>query len=304
MTIPIEQFDKNGLIAVTSASIVQDCARLLFDLYRTGIQLGILPVQKENKQLLGSVADMLGQDSTAQQGLLILSDLVAAEVHRSALLNRRNVSNLYDCAKHLQSFHQLLANDYVQYRLREVLKTSTLMLHKDSVGMRIDLPNESAQLTKLHQEFHSFPFGLNGAVLWVPLTRISRFHGTLAYYPRPHLSNPIPFEGDASEQDRLLAQGRLQEAQKTGDLKVKPEELGVVQYLDAEPGQCYIFSAVLPHVSVPADTSAEIARLTCQARFFDIHDPFLAWKHLRGSMFDGLKQPLVSWRLWKEYSDG
>jgi hypothetical protein len=299
-----EQFAKTGLIAVSSISIVRDCARLLLDLYRTGIQLQILTVLNESEQALGVAMSLLSEDKTAQQGLVMLSDMVAADLYRSSLLNRRNISNLYDFSKHLQSFHQLLANDDLQSLLRKVLSTQELMLHKDSVGMRFDLPNETAQLTELHQEFHSFPFGLNGAVLWVPLTRISRFHGTLAYYPRPHLSNPLPFEGDASEQDRLLAEGRLQEAQKAGRLKASAEELGVMQYLDAEPGQCYIFSAVLPHASVSAGSSAEIVRLTCQARFFDIYDPFLAWKHRTGSMFDGLKQPLVGWRKWKEYSNG
>jgi hypothetical protein len=299
-----EQFAKTGLISVTSTSILQDCAQLLLDIYRAGIQLQLLTVQKKSEQALEAVLKLLAEDKTAKQGLTMLSDLVAADVYITSLLNRRNISDLYDLTKHLQSFHRLLANDYLQSCLRKVLNTRELMLHKDSVGMRVDLPKETAQLTELHQEFHSFPFGLNAAVLWVPLTRISRFHGTLAYYPRPHLSNPLPFEGDESEQDRLLAEGRRQEAQKAGGLKASAEELGIMQYLDAEPGQCFIFSAVLPHASVCADSSSEMARLTCQARFFDIYDPFLAWKHRAGSMFDGLKQPLVGWRQWQKYSNG
>lgn len=304
MSAPTDQFADTGLIAVTSLAIVRDCARLLVDLYRTGIQLQLLSANAGGEQVLGTSLSLLEADETAQRGLIMVSDLVATEVYRSSCLSRRDVSSLYDLAKHLQSFHQLLANEDVQARLREVLKTDTLMMHKDSVGMRIDLSNETEQLTELHQEFHSFPFGINGAVLWVPLTRISRFHGTLTYYPRPHLSDPIPFYGDPAEQDRLLAAGRLQEAQKIGGLQVREEDLGPAQYLEAEPGQCYIFSAVLPHASVLADPAAKLARLTCQARFFDINDPFMAWKHRSGNMWEGLKRPLDGWRFWKEYLNG
>ena len=47
-----EQFAKTGLIAVTSISIVRDCARLLLDLYRTGIHLQLLTVLKGREKAL------------------------------------------------------------------------------------------------------------------------------------------------------------------------------------------------------------------------------------------------------------
>ena len=298
------RFSDIGLVSITSLSIVRDCARLLVDLYFTGIQLSLLSANSQSERMMGVSLSLLESDETAQQGLVMLSDLVAAEIYCCSHLNRLNVASLYDLAKHLQSFHSLLANKDVQARLREVLKTDGLMMHKDSVGMRIDLPNEIGQLTELHQEFHSFPFGINAAVLWVPLTRISRFHGTLAYYPLPHLSEPFPFDGDPAEQSRLLAKGRMQEAQKIGGLQVSEEDLGAIQYLEAEPGQCYIFSASLPHSSLLADPTAEFARLTCQARFFDTRDPFMAWKHGKGIMWEGLKNPSDAWKFWQEYSCG
>lgn len=297
-----ELFLSSGLVAVRTASTVRDCARLLMDFFQAGVSLDLLPSSKTASDTVAHVVETLDQDETVAEGLAYISELVSDLVVQVAVERRRDVSKLYDVAKHLQSFHSLLANRDIQHAVRQVLDTETLLMHKDSVGIRIDLPNEVTQLTELHQEFHSFPFGLNAAVLWVPLTRVSQRNGTLAYFPREHLSAPIRFVGDPKEQDRLLAQGRLQEAQKAGRLDLDVQDLGPVSYLEAEPGQCFIFSTVLPHASVPAHQSVKRARLTCQARFFDVNDRFFAWKHQRGPLWGGLKQPSVGWGFWEDYS--
>lgn len=145
----------------------------------------------------------------------MIADAVSSLVFNSAKVSRRGIADLYDIAKHLSSFHKLLSNPIIQSSLHEILDAKTLLLGKDSVGVRMDLPEEDSQLTGLHQEFHSFPFALNSAVLWIPLTRISQHYETLAYYSRPHSSNPIPFIGDTAKQDEMLKEGRLQEAQKS-----------------------------------------------------------------------------------------
>ena len=297
----IESFFKTGLMEVTSDSIVQDCAYLLRDLYQAGMQLNLLPKTQEGLAILDISSELIKNQETARQGLLAISDFIAMEFYRVAKISRSNLSDLYDLAKHLQSFHSLLANSEIQDFIRKALKSNLLMMHKESIGIRFDFPGEDRQLTTLHQEFHSFPFGVNAVVLWVPLTRISRLHGTLAYYPRPHLSNPIPFYADSYEQDRLLSEGRLQEAQKCGGLQIDSIDLGAPHFLDVEPGSCFIFSAVLPHSSSPAMPDSLLARLTCQARFFDLEDSFLAWKHSQGRLWDGLKRPSEGWQLWEEF---
>ncbi len=276
---------------------------MLIDLYRVGIQLQLLPATEYGAAVIASTVRSMNHEQTAQEGLVSIANFMAGLIFQVAKNHRNHVASLYDLAKHLQAFHKLLANADISRATRDVLATEALLMHKDSVGMRIDLPNEEVQLTKLHQEFHSFPFGINAAVMWVPLTRISRFNGTLSFYPRPHPSDPIPFYGDVSEQDRLLDKGRPQEAQKAGKLQISSAELGPVNWLEAEPGQCYLLSAVLPHASVPANPSAEVARLTCQARLFDVNDAFLAWKHRGGNLWNGLKRPSEGWQLWKDYND-
>ena len=303
MSLLREKFSETGLVSITSPSIVRDCATLLYDLWSAGVHLQLLPINKSDAALIANAMETLNNEERAQEGLLVISDFISTLIFKHAKEHRGNISRLYDLAKHLQSFHSLLANSCIQRHMRDVLDSLSLLMHKDSVGIRMDLPNEEAQLTKLHQEFHSFPFGINAAVLWVPLTRIGRYSGTLSYFPRPHLSDPIPFSGDTDQQDRLIVEGRLQEAQKTGGLETNTNYLGQIQYLETKPGQCFIFSAVLPHSSVPADSMAKTARLTCQARFFDLNDPYFVWKHRSGTLWDGLKRPTVGWQYWKDYKN-
>jgi hypothetical protein len=294
-------FTESGLVELKSHSITKDCADLLTDLYRAGTSLKLIPRSQSDVQVVSTAESYLAFDETAQKGLVLISDLISNSIATAAKSSRLVVASLYDIAKHLQSFHKLLSNSFIQRSIREVLGTQTLAMHKDSVGMRIDLPGEHMFLTNLHQEFHSYPFALNAAVLWIPLTRINRTHGTLAFYPRPHFCYPFPFESDISKQDSMLAEGRLQEAQKVGELIVTSAELGPTKSLDTEPGGCYIFSALLPHQSVMAKPESTLARLTCQARFFDLNDPFFAWKHQRGTPWSGLKRPSEAWELWKEW---
>jgi hypothetical protein len=294
-------FLDQGLTSVSSPSIVHDCSNLLFDLYETGVQLGLLEVSSQQKKTAELAKDYLVSESTIDRALIIISDLVSELVFTAGRIERARVSNLYDLAKSLQSFHALLANHDLQSSIRQALNSDLLMMHKDSIGIRIDLPNEVSQLTDLHQEFHSFPFGLNAAVLWVPLTRISRYRGTLSYFPRQHKTAPILYRGDLNKQNKLLAAGHLQEAQKSGTLCVDLDSLGEARYLDTYPGVCYIFSTMLPHESIIADPSCEAVRLTCQARFFDLNDSFFAWRQRRYSFGYGLKNPLQAWRLWEEY---
>lgn len=297
-------FAESGLVELKSLSITRDCADMLIDLFRAGIRLRLLPAAQPEIQVVNTAMSYLAFDETAQKGLVLIADLMSNLIAKAAARNRQDIASLYDLAKHLQSFHKLLANSVIQLNMREVLGTETLAMHKDSIGMRIDLPGEHTQLTNLHQEFHSFPFALNAAVLWIPLTRINRIHGTLAFYPRPHLSVPLPFEGDTKKQDLMLSEGRLQEAQKAGDLIITSTELGPTRFLDTEPGSCYIFSALLPHESVMAKPDSTLARLTCQARFFDLNDSFFLWKQQLGMPWSGLKRPSEAWQLWKEFSDG
>jgi len=297
-----DKFAKSGLVAVTGLSIIRDCADLLIDLLRVSRQLSLLIQSKSEAKVITATERYLANDETARRGLLYIADAMSSLIFNSAKVNRRGIAELYDIAKHLQSFHKLLSNPIIQSSLLEILDTETLLQCKESIGLRIDLPEERTQLTNLHQEFYSFPFALNSAVLWIPLTRISQYHGTLAYFERPHSSAPIPYVGDIARQDEMLAKGRLQEAQKTGQLKINPKDIGEPRYLDTDPGTCYIFSALLPHASVIADSRSEGARLTCQGRFLDSSDSFFVWKHRHSEVWSGLKRPSEGWRLWKEYS--
>jgi len=301
MTPLQDQFLRTGIVEISSPTIVRDCGELLLDLYWAGTQLALLPTTDVSTRKAIQSQGLLCSDATAIEGLVDISDLIAKLVFQAAAVNRPSVARLYDIAKHLQSFHKLLSNEFVQTKLREVLMTETLLMHKDSVGIRIDLPTELEQLTELHQEFHSFPFAANAAVLWIPLTRIDSHSGTLAFYPRPHSSEPIAFHGDSLIQEQLLSEGRFQEAQKSGKLLASEDTIGTASSLEAEAGQCYILSTMLPHLSVEADSVAQTARLTCQARFFDLNDSFLSWKSRRKDLWSGLKRPTEGWKLWQEF---
>jgi len=297
--VDVQHFQNQGWGVLASPSIVRDVADLLHQLHASGRRLGLLSESPGGDRVIDSLhrAARTGDG----EALSMLSDQIAMLIHARGVQRRAEVGILYDLAKHLRSFHALLANNDIAEAVGRLLGSTNVMVHKDSVGMRIDLPGEAAQLTALHQEFHSFPFGTNGLVLWIPLTRIDGFNGTICFHPQPHASAPYAFEGNPKDCARLHALGRHQEAQKTGRLVIPEGTLGDPVYLEAPIGNCYFMSAMLPHESVPANRRATTARLTCQARLFDVDDPFLAWKAAQGSLMAGLKSPFDAWELWKRH---
>ena len=299
--LDVNFFRKNGWTSHTSASILQDCGVLLADLYHVAQTTGLLDVCVGDKANISELYSKAKARCLTPAELHSLSEVVSSAFFARSKTNREKVSAIYDLAKHLQAFHALLDNPDIQSSVRKLLGTETVFVHKDSVGIRIDIPREETQLTELHQEFHSYPFGTNGLVIWLPLTRIDLEHGTIGFFERPHDSAPFPFIGDQNEQARLTALGRFQEAQKIGQLQLNRKTLGERRLIEAEPGHCYFFSAVLPHESVPATPECERVRITCQARLFDPHDPFFIWKMQQQKFWQGLKNPIVGWALWEEF---
>jgi hypothetical protein len=94
-----------------------------------------------------------------------------------AKYDRSLLATIYDAVKFLPAFHQFYSSSELINCIKKLLNTDMALLHKDSVGIRIDLHQETRNLTNIHQEFHSFPFALNSLVIWCPLTSVNRYKG-------------------------------------------------------------------------------------------------------------------------------
>lgn len=226
------------------------------------------------------------------------SDLLSDCMLNFSLRDRKKLSFVYDGIKNLPSFHAYYSDVELIDVCRRLVNSKRLITIKDSVGIRIDLPNEDAQLTKIHQEFHSFPYSLSGLVVWTPLTDVDARRGTLCIRPGSH-KHVCRYEGDHRKIEALLKAGRLQEAQKIGNLLIPDADTEPV-IVEAKAGDVFFMSALTLHESVPAE-DASAARVTCQLRIFDYNDPFHRWKSNYHRFNDGLKQPAETQSMYERY---
>lgn len=226
------------------------------------------------------------------------SSYLSQTLFEFSCLDRSKISFIDDAVKNLPSFHGLYSSPALIQKCRTVLKSEKLITIKESAGIRIDLPNEVKQLTNIHQEFHSFPFSLNGLVVWIPLTRVNSETGTLKLYERSH-NGVCTYKGDNHQIEALLKENRMQDAQKQGSLEVAGR-LSAPKIIDANVGDVFIMSALTLHESFPG-SAQNSARLICQIWIFDYDDPFFKWKTKRYKLDQGLKQPIIAQGLYDEY---
>ena len=244
--------------------------------------------------------DVYRCDIPVLRGLEEKGDYLACAVARFAALDRKRMSFVYDGLKNLPSFHKLYSSTALLSRAEEFLDSNKLLVIKDSVGIRIDLPGEVDQLTDTHQEFHSFPYSVSGLVVWCPLTRVSRQLGTVALWENTH-KTVLRFDGNRKRIEELRSAGRFQEAQKQGALRL-PDDLGQPLLIEANVGSIFFMTALTLHKSVP--TQLDNARVTCQLRAFDYAHDFFSWKSQRYGFNYGLKQPLEAQELVDEWVGG
>jgi len=227
------------------------------------------------------------------------SDYLSASLARFAKVDRKRMSFVYDGIKNLGTFHSFYANQHLLIACNQILNSQKLITIKDSVGIRIDLPEENNQLTEVHQEFHSFPYSLSGLVVWVPLTTVNLDNGSIKLYENSH-KTIFKYNGDYDEINSLIEKGKLQEAQKVGGL-VLPSNLDEPMILDASIGDIFIMSVGTLHESVAGQTK-DLARVTCQLRVFDYCNDFFLWKSQNYRFNEGLKQPIISQKLYEEFN--
>ena len=225
-----------------------------------------------------------------------LSEIVA----EFSIKDRTKVSYVYDAIKNLPSFHSLYAHPTLLNTCRTILNSRKILTLKDSVGIRIDLPRETQQLTNIHQEFHSFPYGLEGLVVWLPLTPVNEQNGTIKLFEGSN-KELFEFSGDRLGINSLIGQNRFQEAQKVGKLHIGDEGQSP-KIITAEVGEILIISATTLHASHPSEKQ-RFARLTCQFRVFNYSEEFFLWKSENYSFNEGLKQPIAGQELYNEFRD-
>ena len=233
-----------------------------------------------------------------EEGIAAKSALLSERIGQFAKQDRQKLSFVYDGIKNLPAFHAFYSNETMIKHCRALLASPDVLVIKDSVGIRIDLPDEDQQLTTMHQEFHSFPYALSGLVVWTPLTDVDLTRGTLAIWDQTH-RDVCRYDGDQARIDALLSEGRLQEAQKVGQLQL-PENLGDPLNVQARAGDVFFMSALELHQSVAASGSSG-ARLTCQFRVFDYSDPFFLWKSRNHRFNDGLKEPIGAQNMYDRF---
>lgn len=227
------------------------------------------------------------------------AEFLSDSIRKMGFEDRRKLAFVYDGVKNLPAFHCLYAHPSLHHACEVVLQTRALLLLKDSVGVRFDIPGEEAQLTMMHQEFHSFPVSLSGLVVWCPLTPVDRERGSIAIWGGSH-REVMRFSGDNARIEELLAEGRLQEAQKLGGL-VLPNNLSEPTVVKSGVGSVYLMSALTLHESVAALWPHAGARLTCQARIFSYDDPFFRWKSGSRSFSEGMKQPMIAQGMYDDW---
>lgn len=186
-----------------------------------------------------------------------------SEFNQLIKIDREIGSIVYDAAKHLLSFHNLLSLEIHSLIMKQLRIDSMPAIASGGYGIRIDNPGEDKFRAYWHQEYPSQLRSLNGLVFWSPLVEITNEIGPVIFCPKSHLLGtcPVIFDEDS---DRIGAY----------KLKLFNETYLISNYEKisplTKPGDVVIVDYLTLHAS--GENRSARSRWSMQFRYFDFND--------------------------------
>ena len=276
----IDKFRENGFLEIKSNKIKNE----------------ILQIRKEIKKI--SIY-LLKKDSKIK-----INEKISLEslLYKIASKERKKLSKIYDICKTIEGFHKLCANDKILKVAKYLLKTDTIFFQKDFSGIRLDSKLTESQSTLIHQEIHSFPFSINGLVVWIPISKVNKKNGSIILWPKTH-KKIRKFSGNENKFVKNFKEKKFQLANKSGKINVNSSLLKNPLIVNSKIGSVYLLDVRLIHGSYKSSKNNKLMRITFQNRIFDFKDPFFQWKLKKYHVNHGLKNPFTAQKLFTKYNN-
>lgn len=197
--------------------------------------------------------------------------LVRSEIHGKlrtlAARDRRALGMVYDAARKVVPFWELLASPVLAAAASALLETEDAGLAFRGAGIRLDLPGEHRWRSTWHQEYHAQISSPRGFVAWIPFVDVTEAMGPVEIARGSHEVGVLPVVAH----DPL---NRGKDYTKTFEI---PDAAQVAAQhplasVETHPGDVVFLDFLTLHQS-GWNRSGDRVRITGQARFFDMAHP-------------------------------
>ena len=206
------------------------------------------------------------QESPHEAFDVLLPELIAED--------RRLAGYLYDATKKLPALQRLLSQKEHVMVCRSIKGMKFPGFAARGWGLRMDLPNESQQLTQLHQEFTSQLGSTCGLVFWSPLRDVTQEIGPIKLYPGSHRSGVFKLQQSSKDSRglKIIDEDRVRRAFPM----IQPE---------VSRGDCLVLDYLTLHES--SKNSSSFARWSLLCRYFDFENVYGCRTFWKGGIQEG-----------------
>jgi len=194
--------------------------------------------------------------------------LVREEIHAKllalAVKDRRTLGVVYDAARKVVPFWELLGSAELTTAANELLESEDVGLAFRGAGIRLDLPGEHHWRSTWHQEYHAQISSPRGFVAWIPFVDVTHSMGPVEIARGSHHVGVLPVRAHDP-----LNRGR--DYTKTFEIPdaahIAAQHL--VATVETRPGDVVFLDFLTLHQS-GWNHSRDRVRISGQARFFDM----------------------------------